>query len=159
MKNPYADMMKMWSEFPKAMPNMSSMSSCMPNMSMPNMSMPNVDMSQYMAANRRNMEAATAICQVVADGVKAVSRRQAELARNNVETLFKTAQGMLVNGSPEINTSKQAELAKCLFENSLNSLREVSELCAKSGFEAFDVMNRRATECLEECNALARSNA
>ena len=60
---------------------------------------------------------------------------------------------MLVNGSPEINTGKQVELAKTLFESSLNNLREVSELVTKSGFEVFDVLNKRATESIEEITA------
>jgi len=85
--------------------------------------------------------------------VQAISRRQAELARQHVEKMLKTSKDMLVNGSPEINTGKQVELAKTLFESSLNNLREVSELMTKSSFEVFDVLNKRASESIEEISS------
>jgi len=42
-----------------------------------------------------------------------------------------------------------------MFENSLSNLREVSELVTKSGFELFDVVNRRAAESLDEITSLS----
>lgn len=128
--NPYSDAMKFWSEFqtPQA----------------------GFDMNRAVAFGRRNAEAVTAAGQAVSESLQAISRRQAELTRAHVETVLKTSKDMLVNGSPEINTGKQVELAKALFESSLNNLREVSELMTKSGFEVFDVLNRRASESIEE---------
>ncbi len=90
--------------------------------------MPAFDMSQMMAYGRRNAEAVSAACQAMSESTQAITRRQAELARAHVEKCLKTTKDMLVNGSPEINTTKQAELAKSLFESSLNNLREVGEL-------------------------------
>ncbi len=134
IQNPYADAMKFWS-----------------NIQTP--SMPNFDMSQAVSFGRRNAEAVTAASQAMSESVQAISRRQAELARQHVEKVLKTSKDMLVNGSPEINTGKQVELAKTLFESSLNNLREVSELVTKSGFEVFDVLNRRASESIEELSS------
>ena len=131
IQNPYADMMKMWSEYKAPQ-------------------MPAFDISQAMASGRRNAEAVNAAGQTMAESVQAICRRQAELARAHVEKCLKTTKDMLVNGSPEINTGKQMELAKTVFESSLNNLREVSELCTKSGFEVFDVLNKRASATIEE---------
>lgn len=133
-QNPFADMMKQFSEF-KA-PNLGAV--------------PSVDVNQLLAAGRRNAEACTAAGQAVVESAQAIARRQAELARAQVEKTLKTCKDMLVNGSPEINTSKQIEFAKSCFESSLNNLREVGELATKSCFEAFDVLNRRASESIEE---------
>lgn len=137
-KNPYADYAKLWSEFKPA-------------------AVPGFDQTQFMTYFRRNAEALSAAGTVVTDGAQLVSRRQAELLRTNIEQMLKAAKDMMVSGSPEINTTKQAELAKSLFETSLSNLREVSELVAKSGFEAFDVINKRAAESLEEISKLAKS--
>lgn len=131
--NPYADVMKFWS-----------------TMQTPQVQMPNFDVTSAVSFGRRNAEAVTAAGQAVSESVQAISRRQAELARANVEKLLKTTKDMLVNGSPEINTGKQVELARTMFEASLNNLREVSELVTKSGFEVFDVLNKRASESIEE---------
>lgn len=113
------------------------------------------DMTQLMNAGRRNAEAVSAAGQAIADSAQTISRRQAELARAHVEKMLKTTKDMLVNGSPEINTTKQVEFAKTLFESSLNNMREVGELVTKSGFEVFDVLNRRASQTLDEMSGVA----
>ena len=142
-QNPFADAMKFWSEF-KA-PQMPAM--------------PAFDPSSVVNFNRRNVEAASAASQAFTESVQAISRRQAEVARAHVEKCLKTTKDMLTGGSPEVNTSKQVELAKTIFENSLSNLREVSELAAKSGFEVFDVINRRAAESLDEITNIASKPA
>lgn len=131
IQNPYADVLKYWGEY-KA-PQFGSF-----------------DAGEALSFGRKNVEAVTAASQTLAEGVQTVARRQAELTRAQVESVLRTTKDMLVNGSPEINTGKQVELAKRVFESSLNNLREVTELVTKSGFEAFDVLNKRATESIEE---------
>jgi phasin family protein len=138
--NPYADMMKSWTEYKTP-------------------SMPAFDMTQMMAYGRRNAEAMSAAGQALAESSQAITRRQAELARAQVEKLLKTTKDMLVNGSPEINTTKQVELAKSLFESSLNNLREVGELVTKSGFEVFDVLNKRCSDSIEEISSSSKKKA
>lgn len=142
-QNPFAEMMKTFAEY-KA-PNFGSI--------------PSFDVNQVMSSGRRNAEACSAVGQAVAESCQAITRRQAELARAQVEKLLKTTKDMLVNGSPEINTTKQVELAKTMFESSLNNLREVGELATKSTFEAFDILNRRASESIEELTGAATATA
>lgn len=142
-QNPFADIMKTFSDY-KA-PNFTSI--------------PNVDVARLMASGRKNAEACSAAGQAMSESCQAIARRQAELARAQVEKTLKAAKDMLVNGSPEINTSKQVELAKTMFESSLNNLREVGELVTKSGFEVFDVLNRRASQSIEELTGAAGASA
>lgn len=111
---------------------------------------PAFDVNKFVQAGRRNFEAANEASQTAAENAQAIARRQAELARGQVESVLKGSKDMLVSGSPEINTSKQIELAREVMEGSLNNLREISEMVTKSGFELFDVFNRRATEQLDE---------
>jgi len=105
--------------------------------------MPSMDVAQLLSVSRRNAEAFTAAGQALAESSQAITRRQAELVRAQVEKSLKTAKEQLVNGSPEINTTKQVEFAKTMFESSLNNLREVCELAGKSCLEAFDITSRR----------------
>lgn len=142
-QNPFAEMMKNFSDFKAPSFN----------------AVPNVDVNQLMTAGRKNAEACSAAGQAVVESCQAAARRQAELARAQVEKTLKTCKDMLVNGSPEINTTKQVEFAKTMFESSLNNLREVSELATKSCFEAFDILNRRASESIEEITGAATSTS
>lgn len=139
MANPYADMIKYWGEYKT--PQFPS----------------SFDMNQVMTLGRKNAEAATAAGQTFVESFQAIARRQAELARAQVESVLKTTKDMLVGGSPEINTAKQAEFAKRQFETSLNNLREVSELVTKANFEVFDVVNRRVTETIEELSSAGKT--
>lgn len=133
MQNPYADAVKFWSNLQAQAPQLQSF-----------------DFNNAVAFGRRNVEAVTAASQTLTDSAQAIARRQAELARGQVEKVLKTTKDLFVNGSPEINTGKQVELVRTAFEASLNNLREVTELVTKSGFEAFDVLNKRAAESLDE---------
>lgn len=134
-KNPFMDYMKIFSEYKS----------------------PAVDMNRIFAISRRNAEAFSAASSVMAESMQTVSRSQAENVRNHVEEILKASKDMMVGGSPEINTAKQAELAKLIFEGSLRNFREASEIFTKSIFEASDVLNRRATESLEEMNSMAKA--
>lgn len=115
-----------------------------------------LDFNQLFSTQRRNIEALSAANQVVVEGAQAITRRQAEVLRSNVEDVLKASKDMMTTGTPETNLTKQADFAKSLFETALGNLREITEMATKSSFEAFDVLNKRATETLEE---LTKANA
>ena len=111
------------------------------------------DFNQLINTQRRNIEALSAATQVGVEGVQAISRRQAEVARDNMETALKASKDLLTSGTPETNLSKHAEFAKSFFESALSNLREVTEMVTKSSFEAFDVITKRTQETLDEVSA------
>lgn len=112
-----------------------------------------MDFNQIFSTGRRNMEALSAANQVVVESAQAIARRQSEVARANIDNALKVSKDMMTSGTPETSINKQSDLMKAFFENTLNNLREVSELVTKSSFEAFDVLNRRTAESLEEIGA------
>lgn len=134
-KNPFAEYMKSFGEFKTS----------------------GVDMNAFVDIGRRNAEAFSAATSVVAESVQSASQQQAQSARGHVEQVLKAAKEMMVGGSPEINTAKQAELAKTLFEASMQSLRQTSETLTKSMLEASDVLNRRASESMEEMTRASKA--
>ncbi len=115
-----------------------------------NMFKNNFDYNQVLTTGRRNLEAASEASQAVVENVQAISRRQAEIARETVEGAMKASKEIFTSGTPETNIAKQTAYAKDAFETALSNLREVSEMAAKSCFEIFDVVTSRASESLEE---------
>jgi phasin family protein len=113
------------------------------------------DFNQLFSTQRRNIEALSEANQVVVEGAQAISRRQAEVIREGVEDVLKASKEMMTGGTPENNLSKQSELAKSIFETTLANLREITETATKFSFEAFDVLNKRAAESLEEISSAA----
>lgn len=115
----------------------------------------NFDFNQLFSAQRRNIEALSAANQVVVESAQAISRRQAELARENVEQSLKASKDLMSGGTPDV--TKNADLAKSFYENALSNLREITETVTKSGFEAFDILNKRAAESFEEISSVSSS--
>ena len=109
-----------------------------------------LDFNQVFSMQRRNMEAFSAANQAVTEGVQAASRRQAEVAREGVEQFLKASKDLFTGSSPEMSAAKQVDFAKNMFEATLNNMREVSEMFTKSSYEAFDVLNKRAAENMDE---------
>ena len=119
-----------------------------------------VDFNQLFSTQRRNIEAMSEINQIAVENAQALSRRQAEIARENVENALKASKEMMTStGSPEASISKNSQAARSFFENTLNNLREMTEMVTKSGFEAFDVLNKRAAESMEEISAVSAKAA
>ena len=113
------------------------------------------DYNQLLTTGRRNLEAASEASQAIVESAQAISRRGAEIARESVEGTLKASKDIFTSGTPETNIAKQAAFAKNAFESSLTNFREISEMVAKSCFEAFDVITSRAAESIEEVSKAA----
>ncbi len=121
----------------------------MKEMKFPNM--PNLDVSGLMTSQRKNMEAISQANKVALEGMQAVARRQAEIMREAMEEVSKVGQLMGTGATnPQEMSSKQAELARENMERSMERMRELAEMVAKSNSEAFEVLQRRMSEALEE---------
>lgn len=114
-----------------------------------------LDFNQAFSSQRRNVEAWSSAGQVMVEGAQAVSRAGAEAMRSNMEAVLKSSKDAMSGGTPDM--SKQADVVRSVFENTLANLREISEMATKCGFEAFQVLNERASESLEELSQPARA--
>jgi phasin family protein len=101
------------------------------------------------------MEALTVANQLAAEGFQTVAKRQAEIIKESIEDFTGALKGMMSAGSPENNAAKHADLAKRTFERTIANMRELAELAAKSNAEAFEVINKRMVESLDELKELA----
>lgn len=115
---------------------------------------PGIDADALMNAQQKNIEAITSANQLAMEGMQAIGKRQAELFQQAVEESQKTLGDLMAQGAPEDRISKQAETVKTTIERTVTNLREISEMLAKSNQEAFDVINKRITESLEEVQTL-----
>jgi phasin family protein len=58
-------------------------------------------------------------------------------------------------GTVEAKAEKQAEVVKAAVEKAVANARELTELATKSQGEAFDVLNKRFIESVDEVKTLA----
>jgi phasin family protein len=122
-------------------------------------SMPTVDMNEMFNMARRNMEAYSAANQVIVEGIQAINKRSAEVMQSNMEKCMSASREVMTAGNSEASSKKQSAVSKEVFESCMNSCREISEMISKSTFEAFDVLNKRCAEAMEEASKLAKKAA
>jgi phasin family protein len=111
---------------------------------------PGVDFDALAQTQRRNLEALVAANQLAVEGVQAVTRRQAEILKTTMEEAVAAVQSAFDQTPPEQKLAKQAELAKVAFEKGLANARELAELVTKSNREAFELINKRVAQTIDE---------
>ena len=130
-----------------------------PSKVLADLKIPGVDVESLVSAQRRNIEALTQANHLAVEGVQAVARRQAEILRNGFEEASSLMRDMIAS-SPQDRVAKQTEAAKRAIEKSISNAREIAEMVAKVNSEAFDVINKRMTESLDEVrNLVAKKSA
>lgn len=112
--------------------------------------LPGFDVEAVLASQRKNIEALTQANQLAVEGVQAVARRQAEIAREAIDEASTVLREIVQPTAPEERIAKQAELLKQTFERSLANARELALLLAKANTEAFDVVAKRVAQGFEE---------
>lgn len=140
-KKPYADLKSVMDQFSSLMQGLK---------------VPGIDMDEVLAAQRKNVEACTKAAQIAAEAASAVARRQVELARQALAEATSLMRDYNLGSRPEEMMARQAELAKKAFETSLLNARELAEMVGKSSEEAFQVVQKRVSEGLEEIHRAAQ---
>jgi phasin family protein len=120
--------------------------------------LPGIDMEALLNAQRKNIEALTAANRVALEGIQAIARRQAEITAQALTEVSSMAQQLTLSGNPQEMGNKQAEVVKQTFEKAMANMRELAEMFSKANSEAFEVLNKRFTESLEELKALVMPN-
>ncbi|MBI1778145.1 MAG: phasin family protein [Proteobacteria bacterium] len=111
---------------------------------------PGVDYEALMTSQRRNIEALTQANQLAVEGMQAVAKRQAEIMRQTMEETGRAMQALMQSTTPEDRMAKQTDMVKSAFERAIANMRELAELVTKSNAEAFQLVNQRVTDSLDE---------
>jgi phasin family protein len=112
--------------------------------------LPSIEANEILASQRKNMEAFTQAMHAATEGAGAVARRQAEILRTALEQTTTMIRELRVPENPKETVAKQVELIKKSFETAVANARELTAMVEKSNKEAFDVIERRTSEALDE---------
>jgi len=119
--------------------------------------LPGVDMETVLATQRKNIEALTKANQLAIEGLQTVARRQAEILRAGFEEAQAVARDMFQGkATSEDRVAKQTEATKAALEKAFGNARELSEIVGKAQQEAFEIINKRMTESLDEVRDLVK---
>jgi phasin family protein len=118
-----------------------------------------IDVEAVWAAQRRNIEALSQANQLAVEGVHAVAKRHIEMTQQTLEDLSTLVREMAQPSSTEDRIAKHTEYTKKMIDKSLTHGREIAALAAKTGAEASEVLQKRATEGLDEMKAFTCKSA
>ena len=110
---------------------------------------PGFDIESIMATQRKNLEAAAAANQRAFEGVSAIMRRQAEVARETAETTMKAFSDVSA-ATPEERMAKQADFAKTAYTSFFQNSKEVYDMATKTADETIGLINARLTATIDE---------
>ncbi len=111
---------------------------------------PRFDLETMATAQRRNVEALSAVCQLAFDCCQASAQRQAQVFRDTAEELVGSFRKLSGTETPQVQAASQLEAGRQALERGMGSLRELAELIAKTNTNAFEIINKRASTCIEE---------
>jgi phasin family protein len=117
---------------------------------------PSFDVEALIATQRKNLEALTQANQLAVEGFQALAKRQVELTRAAIDEASALVRGWAETGTPEEKLQKHAAFTKKALAKGVTNTRELVELAGKTQSEAFDVLNKRFSESIDELAALAK---
>jgi phasin family protein len=121
--------------------------------------LPKVDFSEFAAMQQKNIEAFTAANRVANETAQNAARRSAEFVRDSLEESMNITRELMTAKTPDENIKKQADFTKQSIQTGVERFREVSEMATKAQFEAYDLLNKRFNESLEEAKKFSEKQA
>jgi phasin family protein len=108
------------------------------------------DVKKLLDTQRKNLQALTEANQLSMGNLQAIATRQAEILSQIVEDNSSIAREMLTEGTPEEKIAKNAKIFKSIYERTVESMSELSEMINKSNQEASTIINKRVAATMNE---------
>jgi phasin family protein len=119
--------------------------------------LPQVDYQPFLDIHRKNFEAMQKSAAAVSEGGRAVFAKQQEILAEVGREARQMVADFKPGGSPQEVMTKQAELAKRIFEATVKNTKDVAELIQKSSTEAPKIILDRMRESFAEARAAIES--
>lgn len=116
------------------------------------------NMEPFLAAQRKNIEAFTAVNQAAYESMQSLARRQADMMRQGMEDAAGLVSAMMASpASPEEKVLRQAEASKVAMDKCMANARDVVDTLSKCNTQAMEVVANRMSEGLEELRGMMKS--
>ena len=113
--------------------------------------MPRFDL--MLGQHQKNVEAFFKAQVALVDGVQSVYQRQMALLQQTLGEAVSLMQSLLAEKDSRAGVEKQVDASKKAFEKIMGEAKELGDVVSKSQTEAFQLLNHRALEQMEEIKA------
>lgn len=114
------------------------------------------DIDAFLEANRKNVDALGIANKRMLENTEAVMVRQGELLRQTMEEAAATLKNLSGADTPQNIAAQQRELIRQMFLRTIENMREVAEMTARSSAEAFETVNQRVGDHMDDIKAMLK---
>lgn len=111
---------------------------------------PAFDLESVAASQRRNLDALTQANRLAYEGFQAMAKRHVEAVHQTMDEFAQAAKTISEPGTAQDKAIKQAEMAKGAVERGVSTIREMTEMLARTNSDALELLNRRLVQGMEE---------
>ena len=119
---------------------------------------PGLDVKAMVEGQRKNFEAMKEAAQIMAVGASDLAKKQTEIVRNAVQQAVSAAGEMRV-GDVHAAAKLQQDFVRQAFETGLTNARELAEIVGRSNQEAYQTIEQRVRENVEQLRTAAQGKA
>ncbi len=119
---------------------------------------PGLDMKAMVEGQRKNFDAMKEAAQIMAVGASDLAKKQTEIVRSAVQQAV-SATGEMRVGDVAAASKMQQEFVKKAFETGLNNARELAEIVGRTNQEAYQTIEQRVRENVEQLRTAAQGKA
>jgi phasin family protein len=119
--------------------------------------LPGIDVDALLEHNRKNVDALSAANKRMLENAQTVMTRQGEMLRQTLEEASAVLKSLSSAGTPQDFIAKEGELIRHIFFlRTLDNMREVADMTTQSSNEAFEIVNERVRENVDDIRALLK---
>ncbi|MGC1951536.1 MAG: phasin family protein [Gammaproteobacteria bacterium] len=118
--------------------------------------LPGIDVDALLEHNRKNVDALSAANKRMLENAQTVMTRQGEMLRQTLEEASAALKSLSSAGTPQDLVAKEGELIRHVFLRTLDNMREVADMTTQSSNEAFEAVNERVRENVDDIKALLK---
>lgn len=115
----------------------------------------NFNWDKAVASGRQNAKAFGDAAKAAADGFQLIANRQATLMQKQAEKAQELFSSFSSAKNPETALEQITKAAQSNAESAFTNSKELFEVASKSASEAAEILNKRLTAALSECNSEA----
>ena len=119
---------------------------------------PGLDVKALMETQRKNLEALKQASQILTVGASDIAKKQTEIVQTAVQQAISLA-GDMKGGDVAGAARAQQEFIKQAYETGLKNARELAEMVGRSNQEAYQTIERRVKENVEQLRASAQGKS
>jgi phasin family protein len=116
--------------------------------------LPGMDVKGLVDSQSRNAQAVAEANRVSLEGIRSLSERQTAIMRETFDEVRQAFAEIRGADNLEDAANRQSEVARKAMEKGMANMRELTDMVTKSNSDAFEVVNQRMNESLEEFRKL-----